>query len=110
MAWRVALRNPRRFAGVVSLSGALPSGGAPLAQLEAIRRLSVFIGCSRDSQSYPSASVCDDLRLLHTAGMSIVLREYPGEESLTAPMLADMDRWMMDQIAGGAAQSMAASR
>ncbi len=69
MAFRVALRHPQLFAGVVSCGGPLPTGNAPLAHLHAARRLSVFLGCSRRSQRYPTSLVCDDLRLLHSAGM-----------------------------------------
>ncbi len=103
MAFRVALREPRRIAGVLSLGGPFPSGRSPLAQLEAARRLSVFLACSRQSQQYPTAIVCNDLRLLHTAGMSIVLREYPGDDGLTPQMLADVDRWVMEQVTGASA-------
>lgn len=106
MAFRVALRQPRRIAGVLSLGGPFPSGRSPLAQLEAARRLSVFLACSRQSQQYPTAIVCNDLRLLHTAGMSIVLREYPGDDGLTSQLLADVDRWVMEQVTGAAAVAM----
>jgi phospholipase/carboxylesterase len=102
MAFRVALNNPRRVAGVLSFGGSLPTGRAPLAQLQAARRLAVFVACTRASRNYPTPVVCDDLRLLHTAGMSIVLREYPGDDSLTTHMLADMDRWVMEQITAAA--------
>jgi phospholipase/carboxylesterase len=98
MAFRIALQNPQRVAGVLSFGGPLPTGHAPLAQLQAARRLAVFVACTRASRNYPTSVVCDDLRLLHTAGMSIVLREYPGDDGLTTHMLADMDRWVMEQI------------
>lgn len=98
MAFRIALNNPRPVAGVLSFGGPLPTGRAPLAQLQAARRLAVFVACTRASRNYPTPIVCDDLRLLHTAGMSIVLREYPGDDALTTHMLADMDRWVMEQI------------
>ncbi len=112
MAFRIAMRNPRIFAGVLSCGGPFPSGNAPLAQLHAIRRLSVLVGCSRESERYPTQMVCDDLRLLHSAGMSIMLREYPGADDLAPHMLADMDRWLMEQINSsgvGAAESRATS-
>jgi phospholipase/carboxylesterase len=103
MAWRLAMREPRHFAGVMSLGGRFPTGQAPLAQLDAARRLSAFVACNRASRCYPTEAVCDDLRLLHSAGMSIMLREYPGVDGLLPQMLADMDRWLMDQITGGIA-------
>jgi len=100
MAFRIALRNPQCFAGVLSLSGPFPSGRAPLAQLHDVRRLEVFVACARAGSMYPTETVCHDLRLLHTAGMSVILREYPGDDALTPQMLADMDRWIMEQVAG----------
>ncbi len=105
MAYRVALRNPRIFSGVLSCGGAFPQGHAPLAQLDQIRRMSVFVACNRAAQRYRTTAVCEDLRLLHAAGMSIVLREYPGDDGLTPQMLADMDRWIMEQIATTVADS-----
>jgi phospholipase/carboxylesterase len=71
-----------------------------LAQLDDVRRLEVFIACYRSGSLYPTETVCHDLRLLHTAGMSVVLREYPGDDALASQMLADMDRWLMEQVTG----------
>ena len=98
MALRVALAQPRLFAGVLSLGGALPTGHTPLAQLSAIRRLQVFLATGRDSQQYAEQLVCENLRLLYTAGMKVNLRQYPCGDELTENMLADMDRWIMDQL------------
>jgi phospholipase/carboxylesterase len=98
MAYRVAMRHPRLFAGVLSCGGAFPSGHAPLSQLHEARRLAIFVACNRAARRYPTAAVCEDLRLMHAAGMSIVLREYPGDDGLTPQMLADMDRWIMEQV------------
>jgi phospholipase/carboxylesterase len=100
MAFRIAFRNPQCFAGVLSLSGPFPSDRAPLAQLHNVRRLEVFIACCRAGSLYPTETVCHDLRLLHTAGMSVILREYPGDDALTPQMLADIDRWLMEQVTG----------
>jgi phospholipase/carboxylesterase len=109
MALRLALREPHRFAGVLSLGGRFPSGHAPLAQLDAARQLSIFVAANRASQRYPTEAVCDDLRLVHSAGMSITLREYPGTDGLRPQVLADMDRWLMDQITGGMAATAASA-
>ncbi len=50
MAFRMALNNPRDVAGVLSFGGPLPTGRAPLAQLQAARRLAVFVTCTRESK------------------------------------------------------------
>jgi phospholipase/carboxylesterase len=98
MALRIALSNPDRFAGAISLCGAFPSGGAPLGNLLAARRLAVFLAADRESLCYPASQVCSDLRLLHSAGLSVTLRQYPRGQRLIAQMLADVDRWIIDEI------------
>jgi phospholipase/carboxylesterase len=102
MALRLAFLNPDYYAGVVSLGGRFPSGRAPLAQLNAARRLAILLGCSRASQRYPTDVFCDDLRLIHAAGVpAITVCQYPGDDGLRPRMLADLDRWLMEQITGG---------
>jgi phospholipase/carboxylesterase len=99
MAFRIAHNHPQRFAGIVSLGGAFPSDRAPLRRLVEARRLPVFLTCGRDSLKYPSDKVCENLRLFHTAGIDISLRQYPCGQEITTNMLSDLDRWMMDLVA-----------
>src|SRR5437762_4191402 len=44
LAYRLGLLYPGRFAGVISLNGALPRRGGPLLRLQEVRQLRVFIG------------------------------------------------------------------
>jgi phospholipase/carboxylesterase len=101
MAVRVAWRNPGRFAGVASIAGALPSNGCPLSRVNEIRQFPCLLATTRESRSYPENHVCQDLRLLHSAGCTVALRQYPGGDELTTGMLADVDRWMMELVCGG---------
>ncbi len=98
MAYRVALNHPRRFAGVMSLGGAFPAGDCPLRYLNEARRLPLLLSTGRDSTCYSEAMVCHDLRLLHSAGMSVTLRQYPCGDELAGNMLSDIDGWLMEQI------------
>lgn len=98
MALRVALAHPRRFAGVVSLGGPLPANGTLLAGLADARRMPVLLAAGHRSATHDPKSMCDDLRLLHTAGMSMTVRPYPCGQELTAQMLVDVDRWIIEQI------------
>lgn len=98
MAFRLALRQPRRYAGVVSIGGAFPSTLRPLARLHEVRSLNVLLSTSRTSRAYPPREVCQNLRLFHAAGMSACLRQYPGGDELTDNMLADVNRWIMEQL------------
>jgi phospholipase/carboxylesterase len=108
MAFRIAVERPDLFAGVLSLCGPFPERGAPLANLNAVRQLPVFVAACRNGSYYATPQVCDNLRLFHVAGISITLREYPGPDGLSQQMLADVDRWIMDQISSPAALSNAA--
>ncbi|HTQ40940.1 MAG TPA: hypothetical protein VMJ32_18135 [Pirellulales bacterium] len=100
MAFRIATAQAERFAAVLSLCGPFPTEGAPLAKLNTVRQLPFYVAACRNGSYYPTSQVCDNLRLFHAAGMSITLREYPGDGSLSEHMLADVDRWMMEQIVG----------
>lgn len=103
MAFRLAMNHPDRFAGVLSLCGEFPSGQTPLGRLTDARRVPIFLACGRDSRTYPGASVCDNLKLFHSAGMDVSLRQYPSGQEITPAMLSDMDRWIMEQVTGAGA-------
>jgi phospholipase/carboxylesterase len=105
MALRIAMNHPYKFAGVLSLGGSLPQGRAPLSRLPEARQLAVFLASGRRSAVYGEKQVCDDLRLLHTAGMSITLRLYPCGHELSPQMLSDIDRWIIEQITASKAQA-----
>jgi phospholipase/carboxylesterase len=100
MAYRVALRNPQRFAAAVSLGGAFPEGERPLANLTQLRKFPLFAAHCRDSQNYPLDRVCQELQLIHSAGMCVTLRQYPCDDELTTQMLHDLDAWLMEQVTG----------
>jgi phospholipase/carboxylesterase len=102
MAFRLAMERPRNFGGVLSLCGAFPAGRTPFSRLTEARRLPIFLTCGRDSRRYPPSAVCDDLRLFHSAGMQVALRQYPCGHGIAPAMLADMDRWIIEQVAGSA--------
>jgi len=98
MALRTAWNHPGRFAGVASFGGPMPSRDRPLRNVNALRRLPCFVASGRTSRDYPEADVCRDLRLLHAAGCTVALRQYPCGDDLTTTMLADFNRWVMDFI------------
>jgi phospholipase/carboxylesterase len=100
MAMRLAWNDPARFAGVVSINGPLPTTLRPLRQINRLRHVPCLLMTARDSRIYPPARVCSDLRLLHSAGCTVALRQYPGTDDVTQDMLSDMDRWLMALVCG----------
>jgi len=105
MAVRVAWNDPSRFAGIVTINGPLPTRLSPLRRVNELRRVPCLLTTARDNESYPSDRVCRDLRLLHVAGCTVALRQYPCAEGLTNNMLADLDRWLMELVCGSAQAS-----
>ncbi len=100
MATRLALHRPQAYAGAASIAGSLPRSHRPLRQLKHLRGFPFFLASSHDCPQYSQQEVCDDLRLLHAAGCSVALRQYPGDDDLTTVMLGDVNRWMMDRVCG----------
>ncbi len=98
MAIEIALRHPELFAGAISLGGGFPAGGSPLANLEVAREVPLFLTSYQQSTFYPVERACNDLRLFHAAGLRVMLRQYPGKDGLCKLVLADLDRWIMEQV------------
>ncbi|MFO0869787.1 MAG: PHB depolymerase family esterase [Pirellulales bacterium] len=107
MAFQIGLRHPSRFAGVVSLGGPFPQGRMLLSSLPQIRRLPLLITHGRDARLYPVDQLCNDLRLFHTAGLSVTVRQYPCGDELTTKMLQDLNTWLMEQVTGQKQESSA---
>jgi phospholipase/carboxylesterase len=103
MAYRIALRNPDKFAAAVSIGGPFPEGNSPLARLSQLRKFPLLLAHCRDSQDYPVDRICQELRLFHAAGLVATLRQYPCGDELTTQMLHDVDVWLMEQVTGTAA-------
>jgi phospholipase/carboxylesterase len=104
MALRLAWNDPARFAGVVAINGPLPQCRQPLRRVNEARRVPCLLAASRENRAYPDKQMCSDLRLLHAAGCTVALRQYPGAEDLTSNMLADMNRWLMEIVCGAGAK------
>lgn len=100
MAFRVGLSRPELFAGILSIAGPFPRSNRPLVRLDQCRGVPLFLAHGRDGQEYSADSVCQDLRLFHTAGLSVTLRQYPCGDEITTQMLSDMDAWIMEQVTG----------
>ncbi len=97
LALRLAMEYPNLAAGAVSLGGPVPQGNRPLKRINEARKLPLMLSVS-PGEKFALEEVMDDLRLLHSAGCSLALRLYPEGDELTTTMLADVDRWIMEQF------------
>lgn len=98
MAWRVALRYPKRFAGVVALCGDFPQEHHPLTNLDAARELPTLWMYGGESQRCGIKQICESLPLLHAARLAVDIRQYPCSDELLSNMLADTNGWLMERI------------
>lgn len=79
LALEYAWRNPRRYGGIVGLSGALigPPGEAR-APSSGLNGTPIYLGCSDRDAHIPLASVEESARLLAQAGGSVIKTIFPG--------------------------------
>ena len=95
LAYRLGMLFPERFAGVLSLNGAMARRGGPLLRLPDVRKLRVFIGHGIANAVVPLTLARQDFRLLYTAGLSVEMHTYPATHRLHANMLRDINRWVI---------------
>jgi phospholipase/carboxylesterase len=98
LAYRIGLAFPEKFAGVISLNGAMPRQGCPLLRLNDLRSLRVFSGHGIANAVIPLALARRDHRLLYTAGLPIEFRTYPTTHRIHPDMLRDVNRWVMEHV------------
>jgi phospholipase/carboxylesterase len=98
LAYRLALLYPERFAGIISMNGALSRRGGPLLRLPDVRKLRVLIGHGIANPIVPLTLARQDQRLFYSAGLSIRMRTYPTTHRIHPEMLRDIDRWVQEHI------------
>lgn len=99
-AFRMGCRHAGAFAGVVSLGGPFPHGERALARLAEVRRLPMLFCCRKEAPAAVLRPTEATLRLFHAAGATLAMRIYPGRDDLSRMILADVNRWLMDEICG----------
>lgn len=99
-AFRIGCRHAGAFAGVVSLGGPFPHGERALARLADVRRLPMLFCCRKEAPAAVLRPTEATLRLFHAAGATLAMRIYPGRDDLSRMILADVNRWLMDEICG----------
>ena len=98
MALRLGAKYPERFAGVVSLGGPFPENDLPLLFWSRVRSLPMLLTVGLSSALFPPEKASRQLRLFHTAGMSVSIRQYKTAEEMTPQMFRDVNRWIMEQL------------
>jgi phospholipase/carboxylesterase len=97
VAYRLGLTYPERFAGVVAINGWLPGGFRPLGRLKACRSLRILVVHGEWNARAPITRARRDVAVLRAGGLNVAFQSYPCAHRITAPMLADVDTWLIHQ-------------
>ncbi len=98
MAMRIGLRYPEYFAGVVAVCGQFPNEQCALSKLDRARSLPIFWAYGEHSRRNGVQHICETLPILHAAGLSADIRQYPCSDELLSNMLSDANAWIMQLI------------
>jgi len=99
-AFRIACRHPHAFAGVASLGGGFPLDEGLFARVADLRRLPMLLCRGREGDAAAAHGIDRTLRLFHAAGTMLALRIYPDQDPLSPAVLADVNRWVMEDVCG----------
>jgi phospholipase/carboxylesterase len=98
MAIRLAFMCQERIAGVISLNGELPTTGPWLSRLKVARNIPILLAHYRSSRSFSEQRLCENLILLHSAGFSVTMRQYPCDDVGCDQVYRDVNHWVMESV------------
>src|SRR5262249_24342492 len=108
VAYRMAMRMPQKFAGVISINGTLPRPAeGPLFRDDEMKDLRVLITHGAANELVPLELARRDFLALYGAGADVLLSTYPCTHVVHPNMLGDINRWVIryvDEDAGWDAQ------
>ena len=101
MAIRIAMRDPRCFAGVASLGGRMPKHS--LKQLEVLRnrRLPMLWQWAKGNVDYTQEQLSQDCQMAMSIGSQVEIRQYPGDDEMDTVVLSDLNDWVMRTVIPG---------
>jgi phospholipase/carboxylesterase len=99
MAWDLFLTRPHWFAGVAALGGRFPWGRRPLRQFRDLNGKHALVVA--EGQNNASRAQAEEAgRLLYAAGVEVAVRAPAAGRAASAPLLRQVDRWIMRAIGG----------
>jgi len=100
VAYWLGLMYPERFAGIIAINGWLPVGLRPLGRLKACRDLPVLVVHGAWNARTPLQEARRNVATLRAGGLRVAFQSYPCSHRLSAPMLADVDSWLIAHCTG----------
>lgn len=90
-----ALLNPRRYGGIVGLTGGVITDAAPRERREPLADTPVFLGCSDNDPFIPRDRVYESADLFRELGARVTTLVYPGSEHVISDPEIGFVRSMM---------------
>jgi len=98
MALRMAMREPDRFAGAISLGGRMPQGAIRNVDQLRRRRLPMLWQWGQSNADYTEPNLQSDCRSVMAMGGQVEVRQYAGDDEMDTVVLGDVDDWIMRRI------------
>lgn len=99
MAYRLALADPARFAGLAALSSWLPPAMvAKLPDADGRRQLTTLVQHGADDEIIAVARARQSVETLRGFGVPLTYREYMMGHEINAESLADLSTWLAEKI------------
>ena len=99
LAYRMSLRMPQKFAGVISINGTLPRPPeGPLFKDDEVKDLRVLIAHGAANEVVPLELARRDFLALYGAGADVLLSTYPCTHTVHPNMLRDINRWVIRNV------------
>lgn len=99
VAYRMALRLPQKFAGMISINGTLPRPAeGPLFRDDEVKDLRVLIAHGAANEVVPLEFARRDFLALYGAGADVLLSTYPCTHMVHPNMLRDINRWVIRNV------------
>jgi phospholipase/carboxylesterase len=110
MALRIAMRDPSRFAGVISMGGRMPNSGIRNLQQLKSRRMPMLWQWSENNPNFTQAGFKADSLSAGVTGCQVEVRLYRSEDEMETGALRDIDDWVMRRIVSSSTADPASER
>jgi phospholipase/carboxylesterase len=101
MAMRIAMRDPDRFAGAISLGGRMPRGAIRNVHELRRRELPMLWQWSVNNPEYTDDNLKSDCRSVMMTRGQVEVRQYPSDDEMDTVVLRDLNEWIMRRIVSG---------
>ncbi len=101
MALRIAMREPERCAGAISLGGRMPHGSIRNIQQLRERRIPMLWQWCSENTLYNSNNLKTDCQTSMAISSQVEVRQYPGDDEMNTIVLHDLDEWIMRHVVAG---------